>query len=104
MTTPPSRDHSPLTTPLRRVLNFLTGTVGFLLNVVAMLHVRYTSPLTHMIMGSLKGAITTFISVLVLGDVINPQGVAGLALLVVASVLYSYFRRQIALERSSAKQ
>ena len=78
-----------------RVLNFLTGTVGFLLNVVAMLHVRYTSPLTHMIIGSLKGAVTTFISVVLLGDKINAQGVTGLGILVISSFLYSYFRRPV---------
>jgi drug/metabolite transporter (DMT)-like permease len=48
--------------------NFLTGTVGFFLNAVAMMHVRYTSALTHMIVGSVKGAVTTLISVAVLGD------------------------------------
>ena len=148
------------------VFNFLTGSVGFSLNIVAMLHVRYTSvlprkrythrparthvgmrqrifdlllsctllptelyriangrsdvlipqsptysvitlwsleqgshtvltlqPLTHMIAGSIKGSVTTVISVMLFGDQMNAQGILGLLLVVVSSFAYSYFRR-----------
>eukprot|EP00802_Teleaulax_amphioxeia_P014376 Tamp_14440.p1 GENE.Tamp_14440~~Tamp_14440.p1 ORF type:complete len:402 (+),score=78.24 Tamp_14440:90-1208(+) len=75
--------------------NLLTGSVGFFLNAVAMMHVRYTSPLTHMIVGSLKGAVTTLISVAVLGDQVNAQGVTGLSILIASSFAYSYFRAQL---------
>ena len=50
-------------------------------------------PLTHMIAGSIKGSVTTVISVMLFGDQMNAQGILGLLLVVVSSFAYSYFRR-----------
>mmetsp|Transcript_50671 Transcript_50671/g.120664 ORF Transcript_50671/g.120664 Transcript_50671/m.120664 type:complete len:233 (+) Transcript_50671:57-755(+) len=76
------------------VFNFVTATVGFVLNIAAMLQVRYTSPLTHMIVGSFKGAVTSIIGVLFFDNKMSFQSAVGLAILIASSFAYSYLNQR----------
>lgn len=83
--------------------NFLTASVGFLLNLAAMLQVQYTSPLTHMISGSFKGAVTSLLGVLLSNNQMSLQSALGLGVLLFSSFLYSFFQRRESAKAAAAK-
>lgn len=72
--------------------NFATATVGFVLNLASMLQVRLTSPLTHMVVGAFKGAVTTCLGVLLYGNQMNFISAIGVAILILSSFAYSYLK------------
>ena len=72
--------------------NFMTATVGFFLNIASMLQVQYTSPLTHMIVGSLKGGITSLLGVMVFGNTMTAFSVIGLGMLLASTLAYSIIK------------
>ncbi len=67
-----------------------------------MLHVQHTSPLTHMVAGSLKGAATSLLGVALLGNAMSPASHAGLAVLLASALAYSALRRAEAAARPAA--
>jgi len=74
--------------------NFATATVGFVLNIASMLQVRVTSPLTHMVVGAFKGAVTTCLGVVLYGNKMNITSTIGVAILISSSFAYSYLKYQ----------
>ena len=70
-----------------------------------MLHVQHTSPLTHMVAGSFKGAVTSLLGVAALGNAMSPASHAGLALLLASALAYSVLKRaqQAAAAAAAAK-
>eukprot|EP00960_Hanusia_phi_P072214 767730-Hanusia_phi.AAC.2 len=75
------------------LFNFATASVGFVLNVAAMLQVKFTSPLTHMVVGSVKGAVTSVIGVLFYGNRMDGMSCIGLSVLLISSFAYSYLKQ-----------
>jgi GDP-fucose transporter C1 len=74
--------------------NFATASVGFVLNLASMLQVRLTSPLTHMVVGAFKGAVTTCLGVLMFGNMMNFTSAIGVGILILSSFAYSYLKYQ----------
>mmetsp|Transcript_30117 Transcript_30117/g.58875 ORF Transcript_30117/g.58875 Transcript_30117/m.58875 type:complete len:343 (+) Transcript_30117:88-1116(+) len=74
--------------------NFATATVGFVLNLASMMQVRVTSPLTHMVVGAFKGAVTTCLGVVLYGNKMNLTSTMGVAILICSSFAYSYLKWQ----------
>jgi GDP-fucose transporter C1 len=74
--------------------NFATASVGFVLNLASMLQVRLTSPLTHMVVGAFKGAVTTCLGVLLFGNKMTLTSTLGVAILILSSFSYSYLKYQ----------
>lgn len=58
------------------------------------LQVRVTSPLTHMVVGAFKGAVTTVLGVILYGNKMNITSSIGVAILITASFAYSYLKYQ----------
>uniref|UniRef100_A0A7S0YLG0 Sugar phosphate transporter domain-containing protein n=1 Tax=Hemiselmis tepida TaxID=464990 RepID=A0A7S0YLG0_9CRYP len=74
--------------------NFATATVGFVLNLASMMQVRVTSPLTHMVVGAFKGAVTTCLGVVMYGNKMNMTSALGVTILISCSFFYSYLKWQ----------
>mmetsp|Transcript_57717 Transcript_57717/g.151879 ORF Transcript_57717/g.151879 Transcript_57717/m.151879 type:complete len:283 (-) Transcript_57717:667-1515(-) len=74
-------------------LQSLAASAGFFLNIAAMLQVEHTSALTHMVVGSLKGGITSVVAVLLLGNRTSAASWVGTTLLAGSSLAYALARR-----------
>jgi GDP-fucose transporter C1 len=80
--------------------------VGFLLNITTYINVLFTTPLTHMIAGSAKGGLQSFLGVWIFGNTMTQQGLLGQVLILGGSFMYSlvgYWARQ-AKEKESKKE
>jgi hypothetical protein len=49
----------------------VAAVMGYLINIASFLQIKYTSPLTHMISGTAKGAVQTVLSVMIFGNPIT---------------------------------
>ena len=71
------------------------GSLSLILsNLPPLPQVRVTSPLTHMVVGAFKGAVTTCLGVVLYGNKMNITSTIGVAILISSSFAYSYFKYQ----------
>uniref|UniRef100_A0A6U4TTN3 Sugar phosphate transporter domain-containing protein n=1 Tax=Hemiselmis andersenii TaxID=464988 RepID=A0A6U4TTN3_HEMAN len=84
--------------------NFATATVGFVLNLASMMQVRVTSPLTHMVVGAFKGAVTTCLGVVMYGNKMNLTSTVGVTILISCSFFYSYLKWHHTQSETSLKE
>jgi len=75
-------------------LMFLTGFVGFLINIAFFLLVKVTSPLTVNIAGAAKSVAQSLVSTLIFGNVLGKDEAIGLLFCFIGSVFYSVVRNR----------
>eukprot|EP00698_Gefionella_okellyi_P010830 TRINITY_DN2841_c0_g5_i1.p1 TRINITY_DN2841_c0_g5~~TRINITY_DN2841_c0_g5_i1.p1 ORF type:complete len:340 (+),score=37.02 TRINITY_DN2841_c0_g5_i1:130-1149(+) len=71
-----------------------TAVMGFLINIASFLQIKYTSPLTHMISGTAKGAVQTVLSILIFGNPWTSMNLLGTTVVIAGSGWYSWIRYQ----------
>lgn len=70
----------------------VSGMFGFLINLAVFLQIKYTSPLTNNISGTLKACIQTLLAMLIFRNPISLLNAVGIALVIGGSSLYSHVR------------
>jgi len=70
----------------------LSGVLGFLLNIVVYLQIKFTSPLTNNISGTLKACLQTLLAMVIYMNPISGMNALGIILVIVGSFWYSQVR------------
>lgn len=70
----------------------ITGIFGFVLNIAVFLQIKYTSPLTNNISGTLKACVQTLLAMLVYRNPISLMNGLGIFLVIFGSFWYSNIR------------
>jgi len=70
----------------------ITGIFGFLINIAVFLQIKYTSPLTNNISGTLKACLQTVFAILVYRNPITFVNAIGIILVIAGSFWYSQIR------------
>jgi len=71
---------------------FFTGIFGFLINIAVFMQIKYTSPLTNNISGTLKSCIQTLFAMMIYKNPISFMNAVGIILVIVGSFVYSNVR------------
>jgi len=72
----------------------VTGIFGFLINIAVFLQIKYTSPLTNNISGTLKACVQTLLAVVFYQNEISTTNALGIFLVIGGSAYYSSIRYQ----------
>ncbi|KAJ5077787.1 solute carrier family 35 [Anaeramoeba ignava] len=75
------------------LLILISTSLAFLLSFATVLQVKHTSPLTHMIVGSLKGSLQTVLGALLFGNEVSLLNAIGVILCIGGSFIYAYLRK-----------
>jgi GDP-fucose transporter C1 len=77
------------------MLQTLAGGVGFFINIAIFLNIKYTTPLTHNLSGTVKACIQTLLAFVVFpgGEVVTLMKFVGTALVIGSSACYAYIRK-----------
>lgn len=70
----------------------LTSVLGLLLNYAVFLQVKYTSPLTSVIVGASKSCVQAGLSILIFQNPVSIMGGTGIVITILGSLLYSFVR------------
>jgi len=70
----------------------ITGIFGFLINIAVFLQIKYTSPLTNNISGTLKACLQTVFAILIYRNPISLVNAVGIILVIGGSFWYSNIR------------
>jgi len=70
----------------------VTGIFGFLINIAVFLQIKYTSPLTNNISGTLKACLQTVFAILIYRNPISLVNGLGIFLVIAGSFWYSQVR------------
>lgn len=97
-----SSDHQHFSTFLFGTL--ITGFFGFLICIAGLLSIKVTSPITHMISSAVRGVIQTALGAIVFGDVITTGRMAGITLILIGSMFYSWTKDRELSEASRKQQ
>ncbi|KAF9345185.1 hypothetical protein BGX26_003425 [Mortierella sp. AD094] len=73
---------------------FITGILGFLVNLAGFMQISKTSPTTHMISGAVRGVLQTLLGYFVFYDIITAGRLAGIILILGGGALYTYAKDQ----------
>jgi len=66
----------------------LSGLAGFLINIAIFMQIKYTSPLTNAISGTVKAAVQTLLGVLLFGNLISLMNFFGIIMVIAGSFWY----------------
>ena len=77
------------------LLQTFTGIVGFVINIAIFLDIKYTTPLTHNIAGTVKACLQTVLSFILFNseETINWMKGIGISCVILFSMIYSMVRR-----------
>lgn len=65
-----------------------SGLVGFLINIAIFMQIKYTSPLTNAISGTVKAAVQTLLGVVLFGNIISALNFVGIIVVIGGSFWY----------------
>lgn len=68
------------------------GVFGFLIGIVTILQIKFTSPLTHNISGTAKACVQTLLALYIWGNPTNAANLLGTAFVLLGSCAYTYVR------------
>ena len=68
------------------------GLFGFLIGIVTILQIKFTSPLTHNISGTAKACVQTILALYIWGNPTNAANMVGTGLVLLGSGAYTYVR------------
>lgn len=66
----------------------MTGVVGWLINIAIFMQIKYTSPLTNAISGTVKAAVQTLMGVIFFNDQITQMNFYGIVIVIAGSFWY----------------
>jgi GDP-fucose transporter C1 len=81
----------------------VSGILGFLVSLASYAQITLTDPLTHMVSGTVKGLLQTFIGAWVFGTPLTALNLAGSVLVVAGSLAYSLIRMSESREAAESK-
>jgi len=81
------------------LVNIIGGIMGFLINVAIFLQIKYTSPLTNNIIGTVKATVLTILALITFRNPATFMNILGILLVIGGSGAYTYFR---SLERTKS--
>jgi len=70
----------------------ISGVLGFLINIAVYLQIKYTSPLTNNISGTLKACLQTLLAFMIFQNPISVMNGLGIILVILGSFWYSQVR------------
>ena len=73
----------------------LSGLCGFLINIASYLQIKVTSPLTHMVSGSVKGVIQSFLASVIFETPMTRLNVVGMLIVFGGSLFYTLEMRKL---------
>ena len=73
----------------------LAGVVGFIINIAIFLNIKYTTPLTHNLSGTVKACLQTLLAFVVFpgSEIMTPMKFLGTVLVIGFSAYYAYVRK-----------
>lgn len=77
------------------VMQTITGVVGFIINIAIFLNIKYTTPLTHNLSGTVKACLQTLLAFIFFpqGETMTTMKFVGTALVIGFSGYYAYVRK-----------
>jgi GDP-fucose transporter C1 len=77
------------------IMQTVTGVVGFVINIAIFLNIKYTTPLTHNLSGTLKACLQTLLAFVFFpkGETMTPLKALGTALVIGFSAYYAFVRK-----------
>jgi GDP-fucose transporter C1 len=84
----------------------ISGLMGFIINIAIFMQIKYTSPLTNAISGTVKAAVQTLLGVVLFGNIISLLNFVGIVMVIGGSFWYgqvTYRENQAEKERESGK-
>jgi len=72
----------------------LSGASGLLINLAGFLQIKVTSPITHTVSSAARGVLQSLAAHFFLGEAITPARSVGIAVTLVGSCFYSWFKAQ----------
>jgi GDP-fucose transporter C1 len=76
------------------LLQTLAGIVGFVINIAIFLNIKYTTPLTHNLSGTVKACLQTLLAFAVFkGETMGPMKFVGTVFVIGFSAYYAYVRK-----------
>ncbi|OHT04138.1 GDP-fucose transporter-related protein [Tritrichomonas foetus] len=84
----------------------LAGVVGFIINIAIFLNIKYTTPLTHNLSGTVKACLQTLLAFVVFpgSEIMTPMKFLGTILVIGFSAYYAYVRKSEMKQRIENKQ
>lgn len=83
------------------ILVILTGVVGWLINIAIFMQIKYTSPLTNAISGTVKAAVQTLMGVVFFNDQITWMNFYGIVIVIGGSFWYGRISYQEGIEEKA---
>jgi GDP-fucose transporter C1 len=77
------------------IVQTVTGVVGFVINIAIFLNIKFTTPLTHNLSGTLKACLQTLLAFVFFpkGETMTPLKALGTALVIGFSAYYAFVRK-----------
>jgi GDP-fucose transporter C1 len=89
-----SENWALLFSPYFWTIMILGGVFGFLINVVTIMQIKATSPLTHNISGTAKACVQTVLALMIWKNPTSFENLLGVALVLFGSMAYGYIRNK----------
>ena len=70
----------------------IAGVLGFLIGIVTVMQIQWTSPLTHNISGTAKACVQTILAYAIWHNASTTKGNMGVALVILGSAIYAWVR------------
>ena len=74
------------------VMMIIAGVLGFLIGIVTVMQIQWTSPLTHNISGTAKACVQTILAYFIWGNASTLKGNIGVFLVILGSCIYAIVR------------
>jgi GDP-fucose transporter C1 len=76
------------------IMQTLAGVVGFVINIAIFLNIKYTTPLTHNLSGTVKACLQTLLAFAIFkGETMGPMKFVGTVFVIGFSAYYAYVRK-----------
>ncbi|KAF9011918.1 hypothetical protein BDQ17DRAFT_1272309 [Cyathus striatus] len=89
--------------PLRTFIwgSLITGIFGFLMSIAALLSIKVTSPITHMVSSAVRGVAASLLGMWLFQDVITTGRASSIAIILLGSIFYTWVKHK---ESSSSRK
>ncbi|RXW22240.1 hypothetical protein EST38_g3605 [Candolleomyces aberdarensis] len=74
--------------------SFITGVLGFLMNIASLLSIKVTSPITHMVSSAVRGVAASLLGMWLFHDIITTGRASSIATILAGSALYTWFKHK----------
>jgi len=74
--------------------SLITGVLGFLMSIAALLSIKVTSPITHMISSAVRGVAASVLGMSLFGDIISSGRASSIGIILLGSLYYTWVKDQ----------